>query len=93
MEEFKMMLSHKIAMSKTLPVILDNCVSQNKSQLVMQFFALLSILLYSKVVLVYMILGHSHNIVDWVIAWCHNVMKGKKFYSPMVIVEAINELH
>jgi hypothetical protein len=31
LEKFKTLLSHKIAMSKILPVILDNCVSQNKS--------------------------------------------------------------
>jgi len=45
-----------------------------------------------KVVLVYLIPWHSHNIVDQVIVWCHNAMKGKNFYSPMVIVEAVNEV-
>jgi hypothetical protein len=64
LEKFKMLLSCKIAMPKFLLVIFDNCVNQNKSQLVMQFFALLSILLYLKVVLVYLILRHSHNIAD-----------------------------
>jgi len=55
LEKFKMLLNHKIAMQKTLFVILDNYVGQNKSQLVMQFFVLLSIMFYSKVVLVYLI--------------------------------------
>jgi hypothetical protein len=45
---------------------------------------------YNKAVLIYLIPGHSHNIVDQIIAWCHNVMKGKKIYTLMVIVEAIN---
>ncbi len=92
LEKFKTLLSRKIAMPKILLVILNNYVGQNKLQLVMQFFTLLSILFYSKVVLVYLIPGHSHNIVDRVIAWCHNVMKGKNFYSPMAIVEAVNEV-
>jgi hypothetical protein len=92
LEKFKTLLSCKITMPETLLVILDNCVNQNKSQLVMQFFVLLSIMSYSKVVLVYLILGHSHNITDQVITWCHNAMKGKKFYSPMAIIEVINEV-
>lgn len=40
----------------------------------------------------YLILGHSHNTADWVIAWCRNAMKGKNFYFPMAIVEAVNEV-
>jgi hypothetical protein len=87
-----MLLSRKIAMPKTLLVILNNYVGQNKVQLVMQFFVLLSILFYSKVMLVYLIPGHSHNIVDRVITWCRNAMKGKNFYSLMAIVEAGNEV-
>jgi hypothetical protein len=35
LEKFKTLLSRKIAMLKTLLVILNNCVSQNKLQLVM----------------------------------------------------------
>ncbi len=57
----------------------------------MQFFVLLSILFYSKVVLVYLIPRHSHNTTNRVIVWCHNVMKGKNFYSPMAIVEVVNK--
>ncbi|CAK9217450.1 unnamed protein product [Sphagnum troendelagicum] len=47
---------------------------------------------YSKVMFVYVIPRHSHNTVDQVIAWCHNAMKGKNFYSPMAIIEAINKV-
>jgi len=90
--KFKMMLERKQVTSKIMVVILDNCVEQNKSQLVMQFFALLSIMFYTKVVLIYLIPWHSHNSADWIIAWCCNAMKGKNFYTPMVIVEAINQV-
>ncbi|CAM6027652.1 unnamed protein product [Sphagnum balticum] len=92
LEKFKTLLSHKITMPKTLLVILDNCVGQNKSYLVMQLFTMLSILFYLKVVLVYLIPRHSHNTANWVITWCRNVMKGKNFYSPMAIIEAVNEV-
>ncbi len=47
---------------------------------------------YSKVMLVYLILGHSHYIVNWVIVWCRNAMKGKNLYSPMAIIKAVNEV-
>ncbi len=90
LEKFKTLLSCKIAMLKTLLVILNNYVGQNKLQLVMQFFTLLPIMFYSKVLLVNLIPRHSHNTADRVIAWCHNATKGKNFYSPMAIVEAIN---
>jgi hypothetical protein len=86
------MLEHKQAMPKILVVILDNWVGQNKSQLVMQFFALVSIMFYTKVVLIYLILGHSQNTVDQFIVWCRNAMKGKNFYTPMAIVETDNQV-
>ena len=77
---------------KILVLVLDNCVGQNKSQVVMQFFALLSILFYEKVVCIYLIPGHSHNTADRIVAWCRNAMKGKNFFTPMAIVDAVNEV-
>ncbi|EEY63316.1 cleavage inducible protein [Phytophthora infestans T30-4] len=45
--------------------LLDNCVGQNKSKVVMMFFAMLSIIIpYKKVVLCFLLPGHSHNIAD-----------------------------
>jgi hypothetical protein len=85
-----MMLERKHATPKILVVILDDCIGQNKSQLVMQFFTLLSITFYIKVVLIYLIPGHSHNTTDRIVAWCHNAKKGENFYTPMAIIEAIN---
>jgi hypothetical protein len=73
-------------------VILNNCIRQNKTQLVMQFFTLLSITFYTKVMLIYLIAGHSHNTIDRIVAWCRNAMKGKNFYTPMAIVEAVNQV-
>jgi hypothetical protein len=90
--KFKTMLECKQAMPKILVVILDNYIEQNKSQLVMQFFTLLSITFYIKVVFIYLIPRHSHNTTDWIITWCHNAMKGKNFYTPMAIIEAINQV-
>jgi uncharacterized membrane protein required for colicin V production len=85
------MFERKQVTPKILVVILDNYVGQNKSQLVMQFFALLSIMFYIKVVLIYLIPKHSHNIADQIVAWCCNAMKGKNFYTPMAIIKAINQ--
>ena len=47
-------------MPKTLLCVFNNCVGQNKSQLIMMFFAMLSV-----------IPGHSHNRV---VAWCRNAI-------------------
>lgn len=58
----------------------------------MKFFAVLSFLFYTKVVAIYLILGHSHNSVDRIVAWCHNVMKGKNFFTPMAIIDVINKI-
>jgi hypothetical protein len=46
---------------KMLLLILDNCVGQNKSKVVFMFYALLSLLFYDKVALLFLIPGHSHN--------------------------------
>ncbi len=86
------MLERKQATPKILVVIFDNYVEQNKSQLVMQFFALLSIMFFIKVVLIYLIPKHSHNTANQIVTWCRNAMKGKNFYTPMAIVEAINQV-
>jgi hypothetical protein len=58
----------------------------------MQFFTLLSITFYIKVMLILLILGHSHNSSDRIIMWCRNAMKGKNFHTPMVIIEVVNSV-
>jgi hypothetical protein len=37
-------------------------------------------------------LGHYHNIADRIVTWWCNAMKGKKFYTPMAIIEAVNKV-
>ncbi|ETO83580.1 hypothetical protein F444_02423, partial [Phytophthora nicotianae P1976] len=50
--------------SLTLLVIMDNCVGQNKSRAVFAFYAMLSVVFYKKVVLLFLLPGHSHNAAD-----------------------------
>lgn len=62
------------ACNSTVPTylvnIFDNCVGQNKSNVVMNFFCMLSVLFFQKVVLLYLIPSHSHMKADRVVAWC-----------------------
>ena len=58
----------------------------------MMFFAMMLVILYRKVVLIYLIPGHSHNQADRVVAWCRNVMRSKNFYTPMDIVNIAIEI-
>ena len=48
--------------------LMDNCVGQNKSQVVMQFYALISVLFFPTVTAFYFIPGHSHMICDRVVS-------------------------
>jgi hypothetical protein len=77
---------------KMLLLILDNCVGQNKSKVVFMFYALLSLLFYDKVALLFLIPGHSHNQVDRVVAWCRNKMHAQNLYTPSAIVSELNAI-
>ena len=57
----------------------DNCVGQNKSQANFKFNAMLSLLFYKRVVLHFLISGHSRMPADRVTALCNQSMK--KFTS------------
>jgi hypothetical protein len=72
--------------------ILDNCVGQNKSQVVMMFYALLSILFYEKVVCLYLIPGHSFMTPDRVLAWIKSKLKGSNLFTPQQIVCEANKV-
>eukprot|EP01032_Pedospumella_encystans_P013339 gene13340-15365_t len=72
--------------------IMDNCVGQNKSQVMMKFFAMLSVLLYDKMVLLYLIPGHSHMKPDRVVGWVKNAIKGLNLYIPNEIVDKVNKV-
>ena len=60
--------------------ILDNCVGQNKSQVLMKFFAMLSVLLYDNgvVALLYLLSGHIHELPDRATAHRAADMKNQK---------------
>ncbi|KAE8961916.1 hypothetical protein PR001_g29887, partial [Phytophthora rubi] len=74
--------------------VLDNCVGQNKSRVVMMFFAFLSVVFpYKKVVLCFLLPGHSHNIADRVVAWCRGATRGQNFYTPKDLVKEVNNIH
>ena len=72
--------------------LLDNCVGQNKSQLVMKFMCLLSICFYEQVALLYFLPGHSHMVPDRVVAHCKNAIKGLNLYSLGQITEECNRV-
>ncbi len=75
-----------------LLLILDNCVGQNKSKVVFMFYVLLSLMFYDKVALLFLILGHSHNQADRVVAWCRNKMRAQNLYTPNAIVSELNAI-
>jgi hypothetical protein len=77
---------------KMLLLILDNCVGPNKSKVVFMFYALLSLLFYDKVALLFLIPGHSHNQADRVVAWCRNKMRAQNLYTPSAIVFEFNAI-
>jgi hypothetical protein len=65
---------------------------KNKLKVVFMFYALLSLLFYDKVALLFLIPGHSHNQADRVVAWCRNKMRAQNLYTPNVIVSKLNAI-
>ncbi|ETP53628.1 hypothetical protein F442_01495 [Phytophthora nicotianae P10297] len=47
---------------------------------------------YKKVVLCFLLPGHSHNIADRVIAWCRRATRKANIYTPQLLVEEINKV-
>jgi hypothetical protein len=76
----------------TLLQVLDNCVMQNKSRVVFVFYAMLSIVFYKKVVLLFLLPGHSLNAADRVVPWCRGKMKHQNLYVPEEIATKMNEI-
>lgn len=70
--------------------LMDNCVGQNKSQVLMQFYALISVLFFPTVSAFFFLPGHSHMICDRVVAWNRRRMKGLNLYLPISIAEKMN---
>jgi hypothetical protein len=83
----------------TLFTVVDNCVGQNKSQMTMKFAAMLSLLFYKKVVLLFLLPGHSHMAPDRVVSWMRESLGKKKgngleanCFLPEEIVKQINTI-
>ena len=91
------LLHHLSKLCTTLPPkisvsILDNCVGQNKSQIVMKFFAFLSVCFYKEVVALYLKSGHSHMLPDRATAHQRNAISGVNLYHPDDLVEVVNRI-
>ena len=54
--------------SRLCMTLLDNCVGQNKSNGVMQFYAMIQLLFYPKLACLYLKSGHSHMVADRVVS-------------------------
>lgn len=52
-----------------------------------QFYAALSLLFYKKIVLVFLLPGHSRNQADRVVAQCRNAMRKQNVYDPATLVK------
>ena len=70
--------------------IFDNCVGQNKSQIVFMFYALLSLLFYEIVDLLFLWSGHSHMYPDRVTSWCRRSIERKDLFHPKDFEKAFN---
>jgi len=49
--------------------IRDNCVGQNKSNITLNFECFLAMTFYKRILLIYLIPGHSHMVTDRVVSW------------------------
>ncbi|KAJ1401942.1 hypothetical protein B484DRAFT_314865, partial [Ochromonadaceae sp. CCMP2298] len=54
---------------------------------------LLCLLFYDKVVLLFLIPGHSHMIADRVVAWVKNKLRGRNVYLPTDIAKLASEVN
>ena len=72
--------------------LLDNCVGQNKSQVVMKFACFISLFFYETVALMYFLPGHTHMIPDRIVADCKNAIKGLNLYTLGQITEQCNKV-
>ena len=72
--------------------LLDNCVGQNKSQHVMMFASLLSLLFYEKVAFMYFLPGHTHMHPDRVVGWCKQAIRGLNLYTLSQVTEACQRI-
>ena len=72
--------------------IRDNCVGQNKSNVTMQFDCWMSLSFYKRVMIIFLIPGHSHMVADRVVAWVKRSLNHKDLYVPNEIKNCMNKV-
>ena len=79
-------------MPKYLLLVFDNCVGQNKSQLVLKFIAMLSMTIFKVVRITFLLPGHSHNAADRAIHYLKNSWKNQNIDTMDKFVLRANEV-
>ena len=69
--------------------LLDNCTSQNKGHVMMQYWAFLSTF-YETVITFFLVVGHTHMCADRVVANCRNAIKGKNLYTSKEFAKRVS---
>ncbi|OWZ12487.1 hypothetical protein PHMEG_00014342 [Phytophthora megakarya] len=75
-----MMLGNGVVPAGISFSLLDNCVGQNKSKVVLMFFAMQSVVFPYK------------NIADRVVAWCRNAVRKISIFSPCELICEMNKV-
>ena len=91
LRKWKMYSARKCA-PKLCMILLDNCVGQNKSQVVIKFMCMLSILFYETVALMFFLPGHTHMVADRVVANCKNSIKSRNLFTLGQIAQEFDSL-
>ena len=66
----------------TLYIIMDNCVGQNKSQVVLMFMSFLSMTFYKRANCYYLVSGHSHMCPDRVVPHAKRSIGVNDIFEP-----------
>lgn len=70
--------------------IRDNCVCQNKSNITLKFECFLSMTFYERVLLIFLIPGHSHMVADRIVSWVKRSLHVQNLFSPQQIIDCMN---
>ena len=70
----------------------DNKVSENKSKVLVKFYAVMSVLWFGTVLDLYMLPGHSHTAADRQHAYISKAVAGRNIFDPEDLVRIINEV-
>ena len=68
---------------------LDNCVGQNKSQVMMKFYCMLGLCFYETVGCVFLISGHSHMLPDRATSHAKRALKLKNVWHPNQLINLV----